>query len=79
MTSLEKHGDLLPAATTDSIKKNKIGIKGPTTTPIGEGFRSVNVGLRQELGLYANLRPGKTINSPRARDAMSCSASANVT
>lgn len=61
LTALEKHGDLLPKATTDSIKKNKIGIKGPTTTPIGEGFRSVNVGLRQELGLYANLRPGKTI------------------
>lgn len=61
LTALEKHGDLLPQETLDSIRKNKIGIKGPTTTPIGEGFRSVNVGLRQELGLYANLRPGKTI------------------
>jgi isocitrate dehydrogenase (NAD+) len=61
LTALEKHGDLLPAETIESIKRNKIGIKGPTTTPIGEGFRSVNVGLRQELGLYANLRPGKTI------------------
>jgi isocitrate dehydrogenase (NAD+) len=61
MAALDKHGDLIPAQTLDSIRKNKIGIKGPTTTPIGEGFRSVNVGLRQELGLYANLRPGKTI------------------
>lgn len=61
LTALEKHGDLLPQETLDSIRKNRIGIKGPTTTPIGEGFRSVNVGLRQELGLYANLRPGKTI------------------
>jgi isocitrate dehydrogenase (NAD+) len=61
MVALDKHGDLIPLATLDSIRKNKIGIKGPTTTPIGEGFRSVNVGLRQELGLYANLRPGKTI------------------
>jgi isocitrate dehydrogenase (NAD+) len=61
LAALEKHGDLLPQETLDSIRKNKVGIKGPTTTPIGEGFRSVNVGLRQELGLYANLRPGKTI------------------
>ena len=61
MAALEKHGDLIPQETLESIRKNKIGIKGPTTTPIGEGFRSVNVALRQELGLYANLRPGKTI------------------
>ena len=61
LSALEKHGDLIPAETLDSIRRNKIGIKGPTTTPIGEGFRSVNVALRQELGLYANLRPGKTI------------------
>ena len=59
--ALERHGDLLPAATIASIVENKIGLKGPITTPIGEGFRSVNVGLRQALGLYANLRPGKTI------------------
>jgi isocitrate dehydrogenase (NAD+) len=61
LAALEKHGDLLPQDALDSIRKNRIGIKGPTTTPIGEGFRSVNVGLRQELGLFANLRPGKTI------------------
>jgi isocitrate dehydrogenase (NAD+) len=60
-TALEKHGDLLPDATLESVKRNKVGLKGPITTPIGSGFRSVNVGLRQALGLYANLRPGKTI------------------
>jgi len=59
--ALEKHGELLPKVTLDSIRKNGIGLKGPITTPIGSGFRSVNVALRQELELYANLRPGKTI------------------
>ena len=57
LAALDKHGDLIPQETLDSIRRNKIGIKGPTTTPIGEGFRSVNVGLRQSLGLFANLRP----------------------
>jgi isocitrate dehydrogenase (NAD+) len=61
MTALESQGDLLPEATLDSLKRNKIGLKGPMTTPIGSGFRSVNVGLRQALGLYANLRPGKSL------------------
>lgn len=61
MTALEKHGEVLPTATLDSIRRNKIGLKGPITTPVGGGFRSVNVGLRHELGLYANLRPGKTM------------------
>jgi len=59
--ALEKHGSLLPEATLESIRRNAIGLKGPITTPVGTGFRSVNVGLRHELGLYANLRPGKTI------------------
>ena len=61
MDAQESHGDVLPESTLDSIRANKIGLKGPITTPIGGGFRSVNVGLRQALGLYANLRPGKTI------------------
>lgn len=59
--ALEKHGELLPKPTLDSIRNNGIGLKGPITTPVGSGFRSVNVALRQELELYANLRPGKTI------------------
>lgn len=61
MTALESEGELLPAATIESLKRNTLGLKGPMTTPIGSGFRSVNVGLRQELGLYANLRPGKSL------------------
>src|SRR5215216_7815618 len=61
MIAHEQTGDTLPQATLESIRKNKIGLKGPITTPIGGGFRSVNVGLRQALGLYTNLRPGKTI------------------
>jgi isocitrate dehydrogenase (NAD+) len=61
MTALDKHGEILPVATLESIRRNKIGLKGPITTPVGGGFRSVNVGLRHELGLYANLRPGKTM------------------
>ena len=61
MNALETHGDLLPEETLESIRRNRIGLKGPMTTPIGTGFRSVNVGLRQALGLYANLRPGKTM------------------
>ncbi|MEZ4563525.1 MAG: isocitrate/isopropylmalate family dehydrogenase [Thermomicrobiales bacterium] len=61
MTALERQGDVLPEATLDSLKRNKVGLKGPMTTPIGSGFRSVNVGLRQALGLYANLRPGKSL------------------
>ncbi|MFT4037513.1 MAG: isocitrate/isopropylmalate dehydrogenase family protein [Thermomicrobiales bacterium] len=61
MIALENQGDLLPEATLESLKRNKIGLKGPMTTPIGSGFRSVNVGLRQALGLYANLRPGKSL------------------
>jgi isocitrate dehydrogenase (NAD+) len=66
LDALEKHGDVLPEATLDSVRKNGIGIKGPITTPIGSGFRSVNVGLRQALNLYANLRPGRTIPGVQA-------------
>lgn len=61
LEALDKHGELLPEATLQSIRKNGIGLKGPITTPVGGGFRSVNVGLRQALELYVNLRPGKTI------------------
>ncbi|CAN5541461.1 isocitrate/isopropylmalate dehydrogenase family protein [soil metagenome] len=59
--ALETHGELLPESTLDSIRSNGIGLKGPITTPVGTGFRSVNVRLRQALELYANVRPGKTI------------------
>jgi isocitrate dehydrogenase (NAD+) len=66
LDALEKHGDVLPEATLDSVRKNGIGLKGPITTPVGSGFRSVNVGLRQALNLYANLRPGKSIKGVQA-------------
>ncbi len=59
--ALAETGELLPQVTLDSIKRNGVGLKGPITTPVGSGFRSVNVALRQELNLYANLRPGKSI------------------
>jgi len=59
-TALEKVGELLPPDTLDSIRKNKVCLKGPMTTPIGSGFRSVNVAIRQALDLYACVRPAKT-------------------
>jgi isocitrate dehydrogenase (NAD+) len=55
--ALDKFGATLPDELLDSIKKNKVGLKGPITTPVGKGFTSVNVGLRKALDLYANLRP----------------------
>jgi isocitrate dehydrogenase (NAD+) len=58
--ALEKTGELLPQSTLDIIKKNKVAIKGPITTPIGTGFRSVNVAIRQALDLYACVRPAKS-------------------
>lgn len=58
--AIEEFGTPLPAAVIESLKKNGIGLKGPLTTPIGSGFRSINVALRMELDLYVNLRPSKT-------------------
>ena len=55
--ALAEHGTTLPEPLLASIRKNKVALKGPITTPIGEGFTSVNVGLRKALNLYANLRP----------------------
>jgi len=60
-TALKQAGDPLPKATIDSIKKNCIALKGPLTTPSGTGFRSINVALRQEFELYANVRPVRTL------------------
>jgi isocitrate dehydrogenase (NAD+) len=58
---MAKEGTPLPQSVLDSIIRNKVAIKGPITTPVGVGFRSVNVALRQTLGLYANLRPVRSI------------------
>ncbi|MGN6698883.1 MAG: isocitrate/isopropylmalate dehydrogenase family protein [Thermomicrobiales bacterium] len=66
LSAQEKHGTPLPDATIASVRRTKLGLKGPTTTPIGTGTRSVNVGLRQALNLYANLRPAKTYPGVRA-------------
>src|SRR5437762_8796267 len=55
--ALDKYGETLPDELLESIKRNKVGLKGPITTPVGKGFTSVNVGLRKALDLYANLRP----------------------
>jgi len=55
--AFERTGSPLPADLVESIRRNKVALKGPVTTPIGEGFTSVNVGLRKALDLYANLRP----------------------
>ena len=55
--AIEKHKDPLPQTVIDSIARNKIALKGPLTTPVGTGFRSVNVALRKEFDLYSNLRP----------------------
>ena len=59
--ALEKFGNTLPQELLDSIKRNKVALKGPVTTPIGKGFTSVNVGLRKTLDLYANLRPVRAL------------------
>lgn len=58
---IERYGTPLPDETVQAIRKHKIAIKGPVTTPVGTGFRSVNVALRQQLDLYANLRPVMSI------------------
>ena len=63
----EIEGTPLPKRVIDSIKRNKVALKAPITTPIGKGFRSVNVQLRKELDLYANLRPCKNIPTVKTR------------
>jgi isocitrate dehydrogenase (NAD+) len=64
---MAKEGTPLPQYVLDSILRNKVAVKGPITTPVGEGFRSVNVTLRQTLGLYANLRPVRSIPGLKTR------------
>lgn len=64
--ALEKTGELLPKATIDSVRKNKVALKGPIVTPIGGGFRSVNVAIRHALDLYACVRPSKTYPGVRS-------------
>lgn len=63
----EQEGEPLPQRVIDSIKKNKIALKAPVTTPIGKGFRSINVALRKNLDLYANLRPCKNLPNVKTK------------
>ncbi|MBI2867633.1 MAG: isocitrate/isopropylmalate dehydrogenase family protein, partial [Chloroflexi bacterium] len=64
---MAKYGTPLPEETLASIRKNKLALKGPITTPIGTGFRSVNVAIRKALDLYCCLRPAKTYKGVRSR------------
>ena len=64
---IEKEGTPLPQRVLDSIRRNKVALKAPVTTPIGKGFRSVNVQLRKDLDLYANLRPCKNLPGVNTR------------
>ena len=65
VVALERHRSPLPDELIESIRRNKVALKGPVTTPVGEGFTSVNVGLRKALDLFANLRP--VVNLPNVR------------
>jgi isocitrate dehydrogenase (NAD+) len=67
LTAFEKHEELLPEATLQAIERNQIVLKGPLTTPIGEGFSSINVALRQRFKLYANVRPVVSYAGTQAR------------
>ena len=65
--ALKKYGSTIPKSLMDSFEKNRVALKGPVTTPVGEGFTSVNVALRQTFNLYANLRPIKNLPGVKAR------------
>lgn len=66
LAAIDKYKDPLPQHVLDSIVKNKVALKGPLTTPIGTGFRSVNVALRKEFDLYINLRPAKSMEGVKS-------------
>jgi isocitrate dehydrogenase (NAD+) len=65
--ALEKYGNPLPPEVLESIRRNRLALKGPITTQVGKGFKSINVQLRQELELYANLRPSRSLESIPSR------------
>jgi isocitrate dehydrogenase (NAD+) len=68
LAAVEAHGEPMPRAVLDSIRRTGVALKGPLTTPFGVGFRSVNVALRQEFDLYANVRPVRTLFPGRYTD-----------
>ncbi|MGH8051294.1 MAG: isocitrate dehydrogenase [Arenimonas sp.] len=67
MAALEKHGELLPASTMDAIHRHRVALKSPLTTPVGEGFSSINVELRKRFDLYANVRPAISFPNTKSR------------
>ncbi len=67
LVAIEKYGEPLPECLIESLRRNKVGLKGPVTTPVGKGFRSVNVGMRKALDLYANVRPLKNFKHIQSR------------
>src|SRR5205085_6551804 len=66
-SALPTHGTPLPSETLESIRRNKLALKGPLATPVGEGYRSVNVALRKEFDLYANVRPARSFDGVETR------------
>jgi isocitrate dehydrogenase (NAD+) len=67
MVAQERHGNLLPPATLEAIGRHRVALKGPLTTPVGEGFTSINVELRRRFDLYANVRPAISFPATKAR------------
>lgn len=67
LPAIEKYRDPLPKEVLDSIQRNGVALKGPLTTPVGAGFRSVNVALRKEFDLYVNLRPVRSLEGIKSR------------
>jgi isocitrate dehydrogenase (NAD+) len=67
VTAFKRYGQSLPATLLESVRRNNVALKGPVATPIGEGFTSVNVGLRKALDLYANLRPVRNLTGVDSR------------
>ncbi|MFD2785677.1 isocitrate/isopropylmalate dehydrogenase family protein [Hymenobacter rubripertinctus] len=68
-TTFDQSGELIPQALLTSLEKNRVALKGPITTPVGKGFRSINVTLRQKYNLYQNVRPAKTTEGIASRYA----------
>jgi len=71
LAGIDAGGDPLPQATLDSIRRTRLALKGPLTTPVGGGFRSINVRLREEFQLYANVRPNRA-DGMRTSTSSSC-------
>jgi isocitrate dehydrogenase (NAD+) len=67
LAALESQGELLPTATMESIHRNRVALKSPLTTPVGEGFSSINVEMRKRFDLYANVRPAKSFPNTKSR------------